>query len=136
MMLNKTVWIGVVRLRIVYVMQLRSGDDPRLQDTLKNASYRGGRAANDLIIPQPKVMVAYGLYGPAPAKQINNEIRQMHTYYNERPLGPRGSLLPCEPKCQRSRSAADCISPKCPQPQILQDLTLRYSRTSTYMGPG
>ena len=103
-------------------MQLRSGDDPRLQDTLKNASYRGGQAANDLIIPQPKVMVAYGLYGPAPAKQINNEIRQMHTYYNERPLGPRGSLLSCEPKCQHSRSATDCISPKCPQPQILQDL--------------
>ena len=102
-------------------MQLRSGDDPRLQDTLKNASYRGGQAANDLIIPQPKVMAAYGLYGPAPAKQINNEMRQTHTYYNERPLGPRGSLLPCEPKCQCSQSAADRISLKCPQPQILQD---------------
>ena len=76
---------------------------------------------NDLIIPQPKVMVAYRLCGPAPAKQINNERRQMHTYYNEQPLGPRGSLLPCEPKCQRSRSATDCISLKCPQPQILQD---------------
>ena len=76
---------------------------------------------NDLIIPQLKVMAVYGLYGPAPAKQINNERRQTHTYYNERPLGPRGSLLPCEPKCQRSWSAADCISLKCPQPQILQD---------------
>ena len=32
-------------LLIIYVMQLRSGDDPRLQGTLKNASYRGGRAA-------------------------------------------------------------------------------------------
>ena len=58
---------------------------------------------NDLIIPQPKVMVAYRLYGPARAKQINNERRQMHTYYNERLLGPRGSLLPCEPKCQTVR---------------------------------
>ena len=76
---------------------------------------------NDLIIPQPKVMAAYGLYGPAPAKQINNERRQTHTYYNEWPLGPRGSLLPCEPKCQRSWSAAACISLKCRQPQILQD---------------
>ena len=66
-------------------------------------------------------MAAYGLYGPARAKQINNERRQTHTYYNERPLGPRGSLLPCEPKCQCSRSAADCISLKCLQPQILQD---------------
>ena len=56
----------------IYVMQLRSGEDPRLQDTLKNASYHGGRAANDLIIPQLKVMVVHGLYGPAPDKQINN----------------------------------------------------------------
>ena len=30
---------------IVYVMQLRSGEDPELWNTLKNASYRGGRAA-------------------------------------------------------------------------------------------
>ena len=30
----------------VYVMQLRSGEDPELRNTLKNASYRGGRAAN------------------------------------------------------------------------------------------
>ena len=29
----------------IYVMQLRSGDDPRLQGTLKNASYQGGWAA-------------------------------------------------------------------------------------------
>ena len=26
--------------------QLRSGEDPELQNTLKNASYRGGQAAN------------------------------------------------------------------------------------------
>ena len=30
----------------VYVMQLGSGEDPELQNTLKNASYRGGQAAN------------------------------------------------------------------------------------------
>ena len=30
----------------LYVMQLGSGEDPELQNTLKNASYRGGRAAN------------------------------------------------------------------------------------------
>ena len=30
----------------IYVMQLRSGEDPELQNTLKNASCRGGRAAN------------------------------------------------------------------------------------------
>ena len=57
---------------VIYVMQLRSGEDPRLQGTLKNASYQGGRAANDLIIPRPKVMAVHGLYGPAPAKQINS----------------------------------------------------------------
>ena len=28
----------------------------------------------------------------------------MHTYCNKRPLGPRGSLLPCELKCLRNRS--------------------------------
>ena len=30
----------------INVMQLRSGEDPELQNTLKNASYRGGLAAN------------------------------------------------------------------------------------------
>ena len=75
----------------------------------------------DLTIPQPKVVVAYGLCGPAPAKQINYERRQMHTYYNKQPLGPRGSLLPCGLKCQHSWSAADCTSLKCPQQQKLQD---------------
>ena len=64
---------------------------------------------------------AYGLGGPAPAKQINYERRQTHTYYNKWPLGPRGSFLPCGLKCQCSRSAADCTSLKCPQQQILQD---------------
>ena len=29
----------------IYVTQLRSGEDPELWNTLKNASYRGGRAA-------------------------------------------------------------------------------------------
>ena len=38
--INKLVVIAI------YVMQLRSGEDPELQNTLKNASYRGGRAAN------------------------------------------------------------------------------------------
>ena len=32
-----------------------------------------------LIIPQPKEMAVYGLYGPAQAKQINYERRQTHT---------------------------------------------------------
>ena len=45
----------------------------------------------------------------------------MHTYCNKRPLGPRGSLLPCELKCQRSWSANNCTSLKCPQQQKLQD---------------
>ena len=75
-------------------MQLRSGDDPRLQNTLENASYRGGRAANDLTIPQLKVMVAYRLYGPAPAKQIKNEMRQTHTYYNKWPLDLEEASFP------------------------------------------
>ena len=30
----------------IYVTQLRSGEDPELRNTQKNASYRGGRAAN------------------------------------------------------------------------------------------
>ena len=30
----------------IYVMQPGSGEGPKLQNTLKNASYRGGRAAN------------------------------------------------------------------------------------------
>ena len=62
------------------------------------------RLLTDLTIPQPKEVAAYGLYGPAQAKQINYERRQMHTYYNKRSLGPRGSLLPCELKCQSNRS--------------------------------
>ena len=75
-------------------MQLPSGDDPRLRNTLENASYRGGRAANDLTIPQPKVMAAYGRYGPATAKQIKNEMRQMHTYCNKRPLDLEEASFP------------------------------------------
>ena len=30
----------------INVMQPGSGEDPKLQNTLKNASYQGGRAAN------------------------------------------------------------------------------------------
>ena len=30
---------------LLYVTRLRSGEDPELWNTLKNASYRGGRAA-------------------------------------------------------------------------------------------
>ena len=30
----------------INVMQPGSGEDPKLQNTLKNASYRGGQAAN------------------------------------------------------------------------------------------
>ena len=88
----------------INVTQLRSGEDPELRNTLKNASYRGGWDAKCLSIPQPKEMAVYGLYGPAQAKQINYERRQMHTYYDKRPLGPRGSLLPCELKCPSNRS--------------------------------
>ena len=65
--------------------------------------------------------MAYGLCGPAQAKQINYERRQMHTYCNKWLLGPRGSLLPCELKCQRSRSATNCTSLKCLQQQKFQD---------------
>ena len=57
------------------------------------------RLLTDLTIPQPKEVAAYGLCGPAQAKQINYERRQMHTYYNKQSLGPRGSLLPCKLKC-------------------------------------
>ena len=79
------------------------------------------RLLTDLIIPQPKVVMAYGLCGPALAKQINYERRQTHTYYNKWLLGPRGSLLPCGLKWQCSWSAADCTSLKCLQQQKLQD---------------
>ena len=59
---------------------------------------------NALSISQLKEMAVYGLYGPAQAKQINYERRQTHTYYDKRPLGPRGSLLPCELKCPNNQS--------------------------------
>ena len=75
----------------------------------------------NLTIPQPKEVAAYGLCGPAQAKQINYERRQMHTYCNKQLLGPRGSLLPCELECQRSWSATNCTSLKCLQQQKLQD---------------
>ena len=45
------------------------------------------KEAGLLTIPQPKEMAVYGLCGPAQAKQINYERRQMHTYYNKWPLG-------------------------------------------------
>ena len=79
------------------------------------------RLLTDLTIPQPRVVAAYGLCGPAQAKRINYEGRQMHTYCNKQPLGPRGSLLPCGLKCQCSQGATDCTSLKCLQQQKLQD---------------
>ena len=88
----------------INVTQLRVGEDPELQNTLKNASYQGGRAANCFNYSPTKKMAVYGLYGPAQAKQINYERRQTHTYYDKWPLGPRGSLLPCELKCPSNRS--------------------------------
>ena len=50
-------------------MQLRSGEDPELRNTLRMPPAEEARLLNDLIIPQPKEMVAYGLYSPAQAKQ-------------------------------------------------------------------
>ena len=88
----------------INVTQLRSGEDPELWNTPKMPSTEEARLLTDLTIPQPKEVAAYGIYGPAQAKQINYERRQMHTYYNKRPLGPGGSLLPCELKCQSNRS--------------------------------
>ena len=58
----------------------------------------------DLTIPQLKEVAVYGLSSPAQTKRINYERRQMHTYCNKQLLGPRGRLLPCEPKCQRNWS--------------------------------
>ena len=88
-----SVYVRIQKIH-VYVTQLRSGDDLRLRNTLENASYRGGRAANDLTIPQPKVMAAYRLYGPAMAKQTKNEMRQTRTYCNKRPLDLEEASFP------------------------------------------
>ena len=89
----------------------------------------------DLTIPQPKEMAAYGLYGPAQAKQINCERRQMHTYYNKWPLEPRGSLLPLNSSVQ---AISQCY--RLPQPEVSAStetprLTPRHLRTSIYRGP-
>ena len=58
----------------------------------------------------------------------------MHTYYNKRPLGPRGSLLPCELKCLSNRS----VPPTAPAQGICFNrnprLTPRHLRTSIYRG--
>ena len=50
-------------------MQLRSGEDPELWNTLRMPPAKEAGLLNDLIIPQPKEMVVYRLYGPAQAKQ-------------------------------------------------------------------
>ena len=84
--------------------QLWSGEDPELRNTPRMPPTEEAGLLNALSIPQPKEMAVYGLYGPAQAKQINYERRQMHTYYDKWPLGPRGSLLPCELKCPSNRS--------------------------------
>ena len=39
-------------------------------------------------------MAAYGLYGPALAKQIKNEMRQTHTYCNKQPLDLEEASFP------------------------------------------
>ena len=118
----------------IHVMQLWSGDDPRLRNTLENASHRGGQAANDLTIPQPMVMAAYGLYGPAPAKQIKNEMRQTHTHCNKWPLDLEEASFPVN----LSVNAAGVHRLHQPEVSATTDtprLTLRHSRTSIYMGP-
>ena len=38
----------------IYVMQLRSGEDPELRNTLRMPPAEKARLLNDLIIPQPK----------------------------------------------------------------------------------
>ena len=75
-------------------MQLRSGDDRGRKTHQRMPPTEGSWAANDLTIPQPKLMVAYGLYGPATAKQIKNEMRQMHTYCNKQPLDLEEASFP------------------------------------------
>ena len=55
-------------------MQLRSGEDPELRNTLKNASTEEAGLLTILIIPQPKEMAVYGLYGSAQDKQIKEDI--------------------------------------------------------------
>ena len=104
-------------------MYARVWGRPKATKHTKNASYRGGRAADwiFLTIPQPKAVAAYGLCGPAQAKLIKLWKRQTHTYCNKWPLEPRGSLLPCELKHLCSWSATNCTSLKCPQQQKLQD---------------
>ena len=39
---------------IIYVMQLRSGEDPELRNTLRMPPAEEAGLLNDLIIPQPK----------------------------------------------------------------------------------
>ena len=65
---------------LVYVTQLRSGEDPELRNTPKMPPTEEAGLLTDLTIPQLKEVAAYRLYGPAQAKQINYERRQMHTY--------------------------------------------------------
>ena len=79
-------------------------------------------------------MVAYGLYGPAQAKQINYERRQMHTYYKKWSLGPRGSLLPCELKCQAIGQCYRLHQPEVSASTETPRLTPRHLCTSIYMG--
>ena len=38
--------VKCIHMNNIYVTQLRSGEDPELRNTLKNASYQGGWAAN------------------------------------------------------------------------------------------
>ena len=91
---------------------------------------------NALSIPQPKEVAVYGLYGPAQAKQIKNEMRQTHTYCNKRPVDLEEASFPVNLSVQ---AIGQCY--RLPQPEVSATtdtprLTPRYLHTSIYRGPG
>ena len=120
---------------LIYVTQLGSGEDPELRNTLKNASYRGGRAAKCFkYSPNRRRWRCTGYtVQPRLSKLIMKEDKHTLTMTSGR-LDLEEASFPVNSSVQ---AVGQCY--RLPQPEVSASretprLTPRYLRTSFYRG--
>ena len=85
----------------------------------KMPPYKEAGLRSELQIPQTEG--GWQRTGYTVQPKLSNIKIQTHTYCKKRSLRPRGSLLPCEPKCQCNRS----VLPTAPAPKYLHQQKLQ-----------
>ena len=120
----------------IYVTQLGPGEDPELRNTLKNASYRGGRAAKCFkYSPNRRRWRCTGYtVQPRLSKLIMKEDKHTLTMTSSRSDLEEASF----PVNLSVQAVGQCY--RLPQPEVSASretprLTPRYLRTSIYRGP-